>query len=997
MAVVENRFVCDLSKPVQAQALKGNVFSLDNLGSRLSVLIVNNGVPATISGSVTANCILPDGSTVNVNGTLTTENGGSKAYVDIPQGCLLIPGILKIAIKCTSSSVITTLAAIVANVYMTKTDNVITPSQQLITDWNAEISSAIATQNATIESHGSQITAINNKIGNTTLPTTAQTLTGAIAEHQSDLTTINNKIGDTTLPTTAQTLTGAIAEHEGDLTNQQGQISDLKSAFNAGIQKSHGLNILDISSGQRNYWYTNSYTTGDVITGPTSANKYIAVEIPIDAGETKISVKASQTGSYDTGFAGYFVDSDNKALSSRVNWGGSYNTLSGGATKDIPANAVKLLVSIYNGTNFFDNGGKIMVNYGEDFPVYVDYQTLYMLGGRKVLFNETDLPTFLTEAYSANLFDISKGITPAWYYTTGETISSPTSLSSSYKYMAYAVENVEQYAKISIKGYCPESNFNITHYYFTNSSDEILEHGSINHATMLEGSALTVPANAKRLLLSIGDGAYLVGSSEYWLMINAGTASLPYEPYELIYYINGKRISGINNGSITTLKLADKAVTTEKLKDGAVTPEKLSGVNFDNAKLKCPSTITAIVGDTIELFYKGLINAYNTDDYAVDISFANNANHGKNWKRKFSWKPVASDIGTHTMNVKLLSNTGEEIDSASIIVNVVAEPSSPSSQKVVLCVGDSLTSGGKWPVELHRRLTGNGGTPAGYNLNNLTFIGSKEKDGVKYEGYGGWTFLSYNTANTSDAYMWITCTHDKTDADQHSVYKDANNVQWYLETIEQERIKIIRVSGSGTLPSTGTLTWVSGGEHTSNIVYTASEQAEGNPFWDSQNNQNDFAAYATRMGVSSIDYCLILLGWNSTTWSESTYKTQANAFIDRLLTQFPSCKVILLGLEVPSYDGIANSYGISWKYWEKLQFVWNLNGWYEDIADDNSSVIFANVCSQFDTEYNMQTRNMAVNIRNDETVTVQNNGVHPADSGYLQIADVALRAMAGIM
>lgn len=157
MAVVENRFVCDLSKPVQAQALKGNVFSLDNLGSRLSVLIYDNGQPATISGSVTANCILPDGSTVNINGGLTTENGGSKAYVDVPQSCLLIPGILKIAIKCTSSSVITTLAAIVANVYMTKTDNVITPSQQIITDWNAEISAAIATQNAAIANQDTKI------------------------------------------------------------------------------------------------------------------------------------------------------------------------------------------------------------------------------------------------------------------------------------------------------------------------------------------------------------------------------------------------------------------------------------------------------------------------------------------------------------------------------------------------------------------------------------------------------------------------------------------------------------------------------------------------------------------------------------------------------------------------------------------------------------------------------------------------------------------------
>ena len=168
MAVVENRFVCDLSKPVQAQALKGNVFSLDNLGSRLSVLIYNNGQPANISGSVTANCILPDGSTVNVNGSLTTENGGSKAYVDVPQSCLLIPGILKIAIKCTSSSVVTTLAAIVANVYMTKTDNVITPSQQIITDWNAEISAAIATQNAAIANQDTKINGLEGALNDIT-------------------------------------------------------------------------------------------------------------------------------------------------------------------------------------------------------------------------------------------------------------------------------------------------------------------------------------------------------------------------------------------------------------------------------------------------------------------------------------------------------------------------------------------------------------------------------------------------------------------------------------------------------------------------------------------------------------------------------------------------------------------------------------------------------------------------------------------------------------
>jgi len=42
-----------------------------------------------------------------------------------------------------------------------------------------------------------------------------------------------------------------------------------------------------------------------------------------------------------------------------------------------------------------------------------------------------------------------------------------------------------------------------------------------------------------------------------------------------------------------------------------------------------------------------------------------------------------------------------------------------------------------------------------------------------------------------------------------------------------------------------------------------------------------------------------------------------------------------------------------------------------------------------DTARNMLTVTAASNSRNAATVTRQNNGVHPAASGYLQIADVA--------
>ena len=165
MAKIEAWLSCDLKKPVQVQGLSGNVFSMDNNGSRINVRIYDNGEKTTVSGSVTANCILADGSTINVNGSLTTDNGQSVAYVDIPQSCLLVPGPIRIAIKLTASGVITTLAAVVTTVYRTQTDIVITPSAQIITDWNAEISAAIATQNATIANQDTKINDLKSALG----------------------------------------------------------------------------------------------------------------------------------------------------------------------------------------------------------------------------------------------------------------------------------------------------------------------------------------------------------------------------------------------------------------------------------------------------------------------------------------------------------------------------------------------------------------------------------------------------------------------------------------------------------------------------------------------------------------------------------------------------------------------------------------------------------------------------------------------------------------
>lgn len=135
MAKIECWFKQDLKSPVKAQTLNGNVFTLDNVGSLIGVEVYDNGVPASLSGSVNGYIILPDETTVSVAGT----RSDNKLSINLPQSALAIPGFIKIAVKLTNSSEITTMLAVVATVVKSRTDTIITPSQQIITDWSQQI------------------------------------------------------------------------------------------------------------------------------------------------------------------------------------------------------------------------------------------------------------------------------------------------------------------------------------------------------------------------------------------------------------------------------------------------------------------------------------------------------------------------------------------------------------------------------------------------------------------------------------------------------------------------------------------------------------------------------------------------------------------------------------------------------------------------------------------------------------------------------------------
>lgn len=143
MAVVETWYVQDLNTPVRVNYLQGNIFSADNYGSIVGIECYRAGQPASLSGSVAATVVRPDGATVGIIGTLS----GNKASVAIPYAACSVPGVISINIKLTSGSTVTTLGLVVANVYKTSTDTAVDPGTIIpsVTALIAQIESTVAT------------------------------------------------------------------------------------------------------------------------------------------------------------------------------------------------------------------------------------------------------------------------------------------------------------------------------------------------------------------------------------------------------------------------------------------------------------------------------------------------------------------------------------------------------------------------------------------------------------------------------------------------------------------------------------------------------------------------------------------------------------------------------------------------------------------------------------------------------------------------------------
>ena len=175
----------------------------------------------------------------------------------------------------------------------------------------------------------------------------------------------------------------------------------------------------------------------------------------------------------------------------------------------------------------------------------------------------------------------------------------------------------------------------------------------------------------------------------------------------------------------------------------------------------------------------------------------------------------------------------------------------------------------------------------------------------------------------------------------------------------------------------------------------------GSPFWNG--SYTDVGNYLTTNGLTlgASDWATIQLGTNdifvptdSTVLLDSIalILVRADTLINSIKRVNANIRIALVLPPPPSdQDAFGDDYSCGQTSW---RFDYNLKRYQRAILEkyDNSSYISQSIYvlganQNIDVVNNVQTTVTQVNARNPETFYMRNNGVHPANSGYAQIAD----------
>lgn len=341
--------------------------------------------------------------------------------------------------------------------------------------------------------------------------------------------------------------------------------------------------------------------------------------------------------------------------------------------------------------------------------------------------------------------------------------------------------------------------------------------------------------------------------------------------------------------------------------------------------LVVPPTIYAVQNREVNIYFDNLV-LEDISRYNVDVTTSGSL--GDHQNERWTWVPsgeLPSGLVSITLHDK---GTSTQLASASTIRRAAGSGWGSGLTKKVMMIGDSLTN----DATITQTLLDIDAT----DVMSITLYGTRGTAPNRHEGRGGWTVTNYT-------------------------------------------------SPSGLLTISGVPVSVP------------------NPFWRASGTPAvDFGWYLTQNAYPAMDWVLIQLGTNDvfSATSDGAAVSAAQAAFTRMDTLITSIKAsdanTKVGLVIappPSFDqdSFGANYGAGQTRW---RFKRNILIWARDLiaryqgreSPDRIFIVPSNTA--LDTVNNMSRASSApVNSRSAVTSTRQNNGVHPATSGYQQIAD----------
>ena len=163
--------IVELTEFQKVDQLTTPLYQLEVEGHTFEITVLQNKEAATVSGSVAARFIRPDGTTVSFTGSAS----GNVATITLPQACYLYNGRFGLVVFVSGSGTTMALYACTGSVYKSTTDAVIDPDQNIPTleDLLAEIE---ACENATAAANAAAADAASAALSGVRTDTNAQGL-----------------------------------------------------------------------------------------------------------------------------------------------------------------------------------------------------------------------------------------------------------------------------------------------------------------------------------------------------------------------------------------------------------------------------------------------------------------------------------------------------------------------------------------------------------------------------------------------------------------------------------------------------------------------------------------------------------------------------------------------------------------------------------------------------------------------------------------------------